>query len=84
VVAPGTILTFLEPIYQGGLDAVTPTTSCVVNAYTSNHDLIASKDTGALKRFALHVVDATGLVQAMLLRVQALLLPIKTLELSRH
>jgi hypothetical protein len=84
VVAPGTILTFLEPIYQGGLDGVTPTTSCVVNAYTSNHDLIASKDTGALKRFALHVVDATGLVQAMLLRVQALLLPIKTLELSRH
>jgi multidrug resistance efflux pump len=43
VVALGTILTFLEPIYQGGLDGVTPTTSCVVNAYTSNHDLIASR-----------------------------------------
>jgi multidrug resistance efflux pump len=43
VQAPGTILAFLEPIYQGGLDGVTPGSSCVVNAYTSNHDLIASK-----------------------------------------
>jgi multidrug resistance efflux pump len=84
VVAPGTILTFLEPIYQGGLDGVTAGSSCVVNAYTSNHDLIASKDTGAFKRFALHAVDATGLVHAMLLRIQALLLPIKTLVLSGH
>jgi multidrug resistance efflux pump len=81
---PGTILAFVEPIYKGGLDGVTPGSSCVVNAYTSNHDLIASKDTGALKGFALHAVDAVGLVHAMLLRIQALLLPIKTLVLSGH
>jgi multidrug resistance efflux pump len=82
--APGTILTFLEPIYQGGLDGVTPGSSCVVNAYTSHHESIASKNTGAFKRFALHAVDATGLVHAMLLRIQALLLPIQTLVLSGH
>jgi hypothetical protein len=35
-----------------------------------------------LKGFWLHVVDATGLVHALLLRIQALLLPIKTLVLS--
>jgi multidrug resistance efflux pump len=84
VQAPGTILAFLEPIYQSGLDGVTPGSSCIVNAYTSNHDLIASKETGALKGFALHAVDAVGIVHAMLLRVQALLLPIKTLVLSGH
>ena len=84
VVAPGTILAFLEPIYQGGLDGVTPGSSCIVNAYTSNHELIASKETGAFKGFALHAVDAVGLVHAMLLRVQALLLPIKTLVMSGH
>jgi multidrug resistance efflux pump len=84
VQAPGTILTFLEPIYKGGLDGVTPGSSCVVNAYTSNHERIASPETGAFKRFALHAVDATGLVHAMLLRIQALLLPIKTLVLSGH
>jgi len=81
---PGTILAFLEPIYTGGLEGVTPGSSCIVNAYTSNHDLIASKDTGAFKRFALHAVDAVGLVHAMLLRIQALLLPVKMLVLSGH
>ena len=84
VLVPGTILAFLEPIYQGGLEGVTPGSSCVVNAYTSNHERIASPETGAFKRFALHAVDATGLVHAMLLRIQALLLPIKTLVLSGH
>ena len=84
VVAPGTILTFLEPIYEGGLDGVTPGSSCIVNAYTSNDELIASKETGAFKGFALHAVDAVGIVHAMLLRIQALLLPIKTLVLSGH
>jgi multidrug resistance efflux pump len=84
VLEPGTILAFLEPIYQGGLDGVTPGSSCVVNAYTSNHERIASKETGAFKRFALFLVDEVGLVHAMLLRIQALLLPIKTLVLSGH
>lgn len=81
---PGSILVFLEPLYKGGLEGVTPGSACVVNAYTSNHDEIADPKTGALKGFALHAVDATGLVHALLLRIQALLLPIKTLVLSGH
>ena len=82
--APGSILVFLEPLYKNGLDGVTPGSTCIVNAYTSNHDIIADPKTGALKGFALHAVDATGLVHALLLRIQALLLPIKTLVLSGH
>jgi multidrug resistance efflux pump len=81
---PGTILAFLEPLYKGGLEGVTPGSSCIVNAYTSNHDVIADPKTGALKGFLLHAVDATGLVHALLLRIQALLLPVKTLVLSGH
>jgi multidrug resistance efflux pump len=84
VVRPGTIFAFLEPIYEGGLEGVTPGSSCIVNAYTSNHERIASGETGAFKRFVLHAVDAVGVVHAMLLRVQALLLPIQTLVLSGH
>jgi len=84
VVRPGTVLVYMEPIYQGGLEGVTPGSSCLANAYTSNHDLIASGKVGSFKSFALHVVDAVGLVHAMLLRIQALLLPIKTLVLSGH
>ena len=83
-VRPGTILVFMEPIYKGGLEGVTPGSSCIANAYTSNHELISSGKVGSFKSFALHVVDATGLVHAMLLRIQALLLPIKTLVLSGH
>lgn len=82
--APGTILVFMEPIFKGGLDGVTPGSSCIANAYTSNHDLIDSGKLGSFKKFALHVVDAVGLVHAMLLRIQALLLPVKTLVLSGH
>jgi multidrug resistance efflux pump len=81
---PGTILVFLEPIAKDGLADVTAGSSCIVNAYTSNHDKIESKDTGALQGFVLHAIDAVGLVHAMLLRIQALLLPIKTLVLSGH
>ena len=83
-VRPGTILVFLEPLYRGGLDGVTPGSSCIVNAYTSNHEEVSAKDTPAGRRIALHVVDAVGLVHALLLRIQALLLPIQTLVLSGH
>lgn len=84
VLRPGTILVFMEPLYKGGLDGVTPGSSCVVNAYTSNHDRIEAKDTGAIRRFTLHAIDAVGIVHAMLLRIQALMLPIKTLVMSGH
>ncbi|MEI5666387.1 HlyD family secretion protein [Bosea sp. CCNWLW174] len=84
VVRPGTILTYMEPLYPGGLDGVTPGSSCIANAYSNNHDIIAAKDTGTLRRVALHAVDATGVVHAMLLRIQALVLPIKTLVFSGH
>jgi multidrug resistance efflux pump len=83
-VKPGTILVFLEPLYKGGLEGVTPGSSCIVNAYTSNHEEISAKDTPTSRRIALHVVDGVGLVHAMLLRIQALLLPIQTLVLSGH
>jgi multidrug resistance efflux pump len=82
--APGSILVAMEPIYKGGLDGVTPGSRCIANAYTSNHDLIAAKETGALKGLWLHAIDAVGIVHAMLLRIQALLLPVKTLVLSGH
>lgn len=84
IVQPGTILAFVEPLYKGGLEGVTPGSSCIVNAYTSNHEEISKKDTSTAKGIALHVIDAVGLVHALLLRIQALLLPIKTLVMSGH
>ncbi len=84
VVRPGSVLVFMEPLFKGGLEGVTPGSSCIVNAYTSNHEEISKEETSMGRRIALHVVDGVGLVHALLLRIQALLLPIKTLVFSGH
>lgn len=81
---PGTLLVFLEPIYEDGLDGVTPGSACIANAYTDNHDRLANESAGIMERIFLHGVDAVGVVHAVILRAQALLLPIKTLVLSGH
>jgi multidrug resistance efflux pump len=84
VTRPGTLLVTLEPLYKGAIDDVTPGSSCIANAYSDNHDIIAAKDTGALRGFALHVVDALALVHALILRLQALVLPFQNLVFSGH
>ena len=84
VTRQGTLLVYLEPLYEGGLEGVTPGSSCIANAYSSNHDLIQAKETGAVKKVLLHAVDALGLVHALLLRLQACVLPFKTLVFSGH
>jgi multidrug resistance efflux pump len=82
VARPGTLLVFLEPLYKGGLEGITPGSSCIANAYSSNHDEIVANDTSAMRGVALHVVDALALVHALILRLQALVLPFQTLVFS--
>jgi multidrug resistance efflux pump len=84
VTRPGTLLAYLEPLFQGGLDGVTPGSSCIANAYSNNHDIIAAEGTSTAQRVWLHAVDALGLVHALILRLQALVLPFKTLVFSGH
>lgn len=81
---PGTITVFMEPLYPGGLDGIPPGSNCIANAYTSNHERLAQPHVGALEGFYLHMIDAVGLVHAMILRLQALLLPVQTLVLGGH
>ena len=82
--APGTLTVFLEPLYEGGLDGVPPGSSCLANAYSNNHDRIASGEAGTLGGLYLHIVDAVAVVHALLLRIQALILPVQTLVFSGH
>jgi multidrug resistance efflux pump len=84
VTKPGTLLVYLEPLFKGGIDGVTPGSSCIANAYSNNHDTIVAKDTGTFRAIALHAVDALGLVHALILRLQALVLPFQTLVFSGH
>ena len=83
--APGSVVVYLEPMFEGGFDKVPPGSSCIVNAYTSNHERLHSDEvlsTGM--RVWLHAVDAVGLVHAILLRSQALQMPFTTLVLGGH
>jgi multidrug resistance efflux pump len=81
---PGTLLAHLAPLFKGGLDGVTPGSSCIANAYSNNHETIADPNTGTFKKVALHAVDALALVHALILRLQALVLPFQTLVFSGH
>jgi multidrug resistance efflux pump len=82
VTVPGTLTVYLRPLFGDTLDRVPPGSSCFVNAYTSNYDELHSGDVGTARAVFLHVVDAVGLVHAMVLRVRAILLPVNTLVLS--
>ena len=82
ITAPGTITVFLEPLFEGGLEGVPPGSSCIVNAYTNNHDQLDDPGLSTSKWVFLHVIDTVGVVHAIILRIQALLLPVKTLVLS--
>jgi multidrug resistance efflux pump len=81
---PGTVTVWLEPLYKGGLEGVPPGSSCIVNAYSNNHELIVSKDTGSLQRIYLHIVDTVALVHALIIRLQAIVLPLKVLVFGGH
>jgi multidrug resistance efflux pump len=84
LVRPGTITVIMEPLNPGQLDDLPQGGSCIANAYTSNHEALQDPKIGALHRFGLHAIDAVGLVHAMILRIQALLLPIQTLVFGGH
>ena len=84
VTRPGTLTIFLEPLYEGGIEGLPPGSSCIANAYTSNHDALAAEGLSSTRRFFLHAIDTLGLVHAMILRMQALLLPVQTLVLGGH
>lgn len=81
---PGTLTVYLEPLYAGGLAGLPPGGSCIVNVYTSNHDRLSEAGIGAGEYLLLHAIDAIGLLHALILRIQAILLPVQTLVLGGH
>lgn len=80
----GTLTVQMESLYPGQLDDIPPGSSCIANAYTSNYDRIDAGGLSTSQWLFYHVVDTVGLVHAMLLRIQAILLPFQTLVLGGH
>jgi len=84
VARPGTLTVLLEPLFSGGVDDVTAGSSCIANAYTNNHDLLEKGGLSTTHRLYLHTIDTIGIVHAAVLRLQALVLPIKVLIGAAH
>lgn len=84
VATPGTVTVFLDPLFPGDADGIPPGSRCIANAYTSNHDLLAAGNLSPAASLYFHAVDATAVVHAGILRIQALFLPIRTLVFSGH
>ncbi len=76
---PGTIVAYLEPMFAGGLDGIPPGSVCTANAYTSYHEQLKDPNLGTFQRIGMHVIDTVGLVHALILRMQAVIAPVKVL-----
>jgi multidrug resistance efflux pump len=81
---PGTLTVVMEPLYEGGLSDVMPGSKCIANAYTSNHELLEQGDLGFGETLFLHMVDTVGVIHAIILRMQALLMPVQMLVFGGH
>ena len=81
---PGSVLATLDTLYSGQADDIPPGSKCIANAYTNNHELIASGKLGFWGVLYFHMVDALAVVHAIILRAQALMLPVKILVFSGH
>ena len=81
---PGTLTVWMEPLYENGMEGIVPGTKCIANAYSYHHDEIASGELSFSKSAYLHMVDTVGVVHAIILRIQTLLLPVKMLVFAGH
>jgi multidrug resistance efflux pump len=81
---PGTLTVIMEPLYENGLEGINPGSKCVANAYTSNHELLASGTLNTTDTLFYHMVDTVGLAHALILRIQVLMAPVQALVFSGH
>ncbi|WP_299663176.1 biotin/lipoyl-binding protein [uncultured Ruegeria sp.] len=81
---PGSILVYLEPLYESMADDVPPGSNCLANVYTDNHAKLEDENLGFWEKSFLHVVDTIGVVHAAGLRLRLILMPVNTLVLTGH
>jgi len=81
-VRPGTIMVEMEPVFEAHADDIPPGSTCVGVAYTSR---AAQRESGEITGFdalVSSIVDGMGIANAIVIRGQALLLPIRVLVFS--
>ena len=79
-VRPGTVLTTLEPIFEDErIFAIPPGSVCVGVAYSNHAAKIEAGEVDGIAAFGLRLVDGMGIANAIVVRAQALLLPIRAI-----
>lgn len=76
---PGTVLTVMEPIYEGHADLIPPGSRCAGVAYTSRAVEREAGEITGTNALVTATVDGMGIANALVIRIQALLLPIRVL-----
>lgn len=78
-IRPGTVMVEMEPVFEAHADAIPPGSACVGVAYTSR---AAEREAGEITGFSAFItslVDGMGIANALVIRGQALLLPVRVL-----
>jgi len=79
-VVPGTVLAFLEPLFEVNRAAeIPPGSTCLGVAYSDHSQRIASGEITGLGATLYPIVDMMGFAGAIVIRAQAILLPIRTI-----
>ncbi len=79
---PGTLTAFLAPVFPEHLENVPLGSSCVGVAYTRRDKEIEAGAITGFSAFIARVVDGMGIANAIVLRGQAILLPVRALVFS--
>jgi multidrug resistance efflux pump len=82
-IRPGTLLVFLEPIYgDDRTDGIPPGSSCFGVTYSSHAAEIEAGKITSVNALVMRLVDGMGIANAIVIRAQALLLPIRAIIFS--
>ncbi len=79
---PGTLTVFLSPVFPKHLEGIPLGSTCVGVAYTSRANEIDEGEITGFSAFIARIVDGMGIANAIVLRAQAILLPVKALVFS--
>ena len=79
---PGTVTVFLAPIFPGHVDDIPLGSACVGVAYSNRAKEIEAGELSGFRAFVARLVDSMGIANAIVLRAQAIILPVKALVFS--
>ncbi len=81
-VRPGTVTAFLAPIYPEQVADIPLGSACVGVAYSNRAAQRESGEISGFRAFVTQIVDGMGIANAIVIRGQAIILPVKVLVFS--